>query len=409
MRTLNSGILFASFKLASGCFSHVAQQSHSIDSMRRSMSSEFSKTALRDVRVFDGSCFTPPQTIIIDKGVISSNTDNIETSINATGLFLIPGLIDSHIHISSTIGLEEATSFGITTAMNMACEDYMMCESLKGLPGLSDFRTAGIPAVGPNTSHAAMLQLPPSKLVTETSNATELVDWAKTNGSNYFKITLEPNGPSYDLTRRLVAAAETNGLPVMAHASDMAAFEQAVETNVAGIQHVPRDGNLTNELIQLSKNANQFVTPTLAIFAAALHPPNPIFLQFLSANSSSNSSSNSSWENVVHNVRALYHARIPLLAGTDAVGTIAPNVSIPYGETLHRELEYYVDDIGMTPAEAINSATRLAAEHHGLRDRGVIEDGMRADLLLLESDPLLDIRNTRKIVGVWAGGRKYEG
>ncbi|PVI01736.1 hypothetical protein DM02DRAFT_654215 [Periconia macrospinosa] len=114
-------------------FSHLS--SSSTNMIRRSVPAGFNKTAITNVRVFDGSCFTPPQTVIIDKDQISSNATNVATTINATGLFLIPGLIDKHIHISSIAGLENATSYGITTGMNMACRNYTICKTLRGQPG----------------------------------------------------------------------------------------------------------------------------------------------------------------------------------------------------------------------------------------------------------------------------------
>ena len=103
----------------------------------------------------------------------------------------------------------------------------------------------------------------------------------------------------------------------------------------------------------------------------------------------------------------MYQAGIPLLTGTDAVGNITLTISLPYDPTLHKELRYFVDEVGMSPAEAVNAATRDAARYRRLSDRGIIESGMRADLVLLGSNPLTGIENTKDIVGVWAAGRSY--
>lgn len=372
---------------------------------RRTTPTLLSRTAITNVRVFDGSCFTQPQTIIINQGVICKDLSNIETFIDGTDQFLIPGLIDSHIHISNVRGLENATSWGVTTALNMACQIYTACSLLRDQSGLADFRSAGNPAVGPDSSHATFQKLPPSQLVTDASDASLLTAWSANNGSDYYKITLEHNGPSYDLTLRLNTAAYALGQQTMAHASDIAAYTQAVETKIDGIQHTPDDGNLTSTLIDQIKRSGQFVTPTLTIHAFALNPPNPLILKFLRGTSSPG---NSSWYNILHNARAMYRAGIPVLVGTDAVGPIAPNITLPFGETLHGELKYLVEDVGMTPAEAINAATREAAKWHRLSDRGAIKEGLRADLVLLGSNPLERIENTKDIRGVWVGGRKFE-
>jgi imidazolonepropionase-like amidohydrolase len=66
-------------------------------------------------------------------------------------------------------------------------------------------------------------------------------------------------------------------------------------------------------------------------------------------------------------------------------------------------------EAGFTPAEALRSATSLTAEMHLLQDRGVIAPGFRADLVLLNADPLVNISNTRQIVMVMVAGVEYSG
>lgn len=129
---------------------------------------------------------------------------------------------------------------------------------------------------------------------------------------------------------------------------------------------------------------------------------NPLIVQILRGNVSTNET----YSNVQKNVALLHEAGIPLLAGTDAVGlfvTPIANISIPFGLTLHWELEHLVE-AGLSAAEALRAATSLVADMHGLRDRGRIEPGKRADLVLLDGNPLVNISNTQKISRVWAGG-----
>lgn len=91
---------------------------------------------------------------------------------------------------------------------------------------------------------------------------------------------------------------------------------------------------------------------------------------------------------------------VPIGAGTDTpIG-----LGIP-GYSLHTELELLVDG-GLTPLEALHAATVQPARFFGLEDEmGQVAVGMRADLVLLDGDPLDDIRNTRRIAGVLARGR----
>ena len=96
---------------------------------------------------------------------------------------------------------------------------------------------------------------------------------------------------------------------------------------------------------------------------------------------------------------ALHRAGVRLLAGTDA-GAL---YSYP-GFSLHDELELLVE-AGLSPAEALNAATGGAAEYLELADAGAIAAGARADLVLLDGDPLESIGNTRRIQAVVLDGR----
>ncbi len=95
---------------------------------------------------------------------------------------------------------------------------------------------------------------------------------------------------------------------------------------------------------------------------------------------------------------------IDLLAGTDL-----GDAGIVPGVSLHDELALLVD-AGLTPAEALRSATLNPARFLGLTDSlGTIEPGKIADLVLLAADPLADIRNTRAIVTVIRAGKVQPG
>jgi imidazolonepropionase-like amidohydrolase len=96
---------------------------------------------------------------------------------------------------------------------------------------------------------------------------------------------------------------------------------------------------------------------------------------------------------------ALHRAGIPIVAGTDQ--------TIP-GHSIHREIELYVR-AGFTPMEAIQAATVVPARAMGLdKDSGSVEVGKRADLIVIDGDPLTDIRNTRNVTAVIANGELFD-
>jgi hypothetical protein len=96
----------------------------------------------------------------------------------------------------------------------------------------------------------------------------------------------------------------------------------------------------------------------------------------------------------------LWRAGVPIVAGSDT-----PNPLVFPGSSLHEELELLVG-AGLTPLAALQAATREAARfRHQLDSQGTVEAGKVADLVLLDANPLEDIRNTRKIAGVVLAGR----
>ena len=101
-------------------------------------------------------------------------------------------------------------------------------------------------------------------------------------------------------------------------------------------------------------------------------------------------------------VGEMNRAGVPILAGTDT----AAGVRVYPGFSLHDELELLVR-AGLTPMEALQAATLNAGEYLDLADTGTIEKGKRADLVLLDSNPLVDIKNTRTIQSVVLAGRYF--
>lgn len=100
-------------------------------------------------------------------------------------------------------------------------------------------------------------------------------------------------------------------------------------------------------------------------------------------------------------VKAMQKVGIPFLAGTDT----PPGVYVFPGFSLHEELQRFVA-AGFTPLEALQTATLNPAKFLGMEDRlGSVEKGTIADLVLLDANPLEDIRNTQKIAGVVVNGR----
>ena len=110
------------------------------------------------------------------------------------------------------------------------------------------------------------------------------------------------------------------------------------------------------------------------------------------------------WPAGLARMREMHEAGVRLMTGSDvAVLNVFPGMSI------HEELRLFVDSVGMSPMEALASATRKPAEWLGLGDSvGTIEPGKVADLVLLDGDPLADINHTRRISAVVLRGKVFQ-
>ncbi|KAK8006012.1 amidohydrolase protein [Apiospora marii] len=378
-------------------------------------------TKISNVRVFDGDHFSGPRDVVMHEGYIvkatsrcsgsAANTsypDATTTLVDGTGHYLIPGLIDSNAHVNSIGGLENFTSYGVSTVFNMNCDNYTFCQALRGPHrGLATFLTAGHAAVGPGSPHATSMHIAPSRLYNETTQ--DPAAWAATvfgNGSDYLKIIAETRGPSQDAQLELVKATHKLGRKTMTHASFLEPAAQAIASRTDGIQHLPQDGLLTAAQLATIRRQNQTLTATLEInLRAAADPGVRAFLGITGANATARAQAG--YKMARENARRVVAAGIPVLAGTDAIGDVFPGVSFPFGATLHDELVNLVEAAGMTPAQALRAATEEPARWYGLADRGRVAPGRRADLVLLGSDPMADITNTRDILRVWVGGVEY--
>ena len=98
-------------------------------------------------------------------------------------------------------------------------------------------------------------------------------------------------------------------------------------------------------------------------------------------------------------INALHGAGVPIVVGTDQ--------TVP-GYSVYREMELYVQG-GMSPMAAIQAATIVSARAMKLdRDSGTVEAGKRADLILVDANPLESISNIRKVRTVFANGRMFD-
>ncbi len=355
--------------------------------------------AITNVKVFDGNALTEERTVVIDKGVISAAT-KAERMVDGQHGTLLPGFIDSHVHLRNVAELEQGTRWGCTTMLDMASQSMAVTDSLRHRQGLADIRGAGNPASAPGGMQTTRMGFPASSAVAGPGDASRFVADRVADGSDYIKVIVEDpqrmGSAALDVATlaAIVEAAHKASLKVIAHVTTLAALTTAAEAGVDILTHAPIDASVDDNLASSIAKRGIVSVPTLIMMRAVAS---------IAERLPTHAGSSIDYAHARSTVTAFRQAGVTILAGTDANQGTASPAQIPHGKALHDELGLLVE-AGLTPVEALRSATVLPAEYFGFTDRGVIEPGRRADLLLVEGDPTQDIAATRAIRSVWVAG-----
>src|ERR1700682_5481191 len=121
--------------------------------------------AITNVRVFDGNTLSEERTVVIENGVISDAT-TADTTVDGQRGTLLPGFIDSHVHLASVAQLEQGTYWGSTTMLDMGSQSMALTDSLRHRKGFADIRGAGNVASAPGGFQTTRMGFPASSVVT---------------------------------------------------------------------------------------------------------------------------------------------------------------------------------------------------------------------------------------------------
>jgi imidazolonepropionase-like amidohydrolase len=385
--------------------------------------------AFRNVDVFDGSRMIRRMTVLVRDGMIRAVGSNIPIPpsaqiVDGKGKTLLPGFFDAHTHLGvaqTKQVLHDALVFGVTTELEMGGSDASLALRKKmaagGFVDSADLRTAGIVITAPH-GHPTQMDGPAIPTLAPGQDVQAFVDARIAEGADYIKIVYDHAFPT--LTKQqledVVAAAHRRNKLVVAHVITQPDARDAIAAGTDGLVHIFADSPPEADFAEFAAQHKVFVVPTLSVIESA-----------------TGASDKSWWQNAPHvvpyitpsmrrsldmkmppgigaklklthaqaAVGVLRRAGVPILAGSDA-----PSPGLAHGLSLHRELELLVLS-GLTPLEALASATSEPARAFGFHDRGHIARGLRADLLLVNGDPTVDIKATRNIAGVWKLGVQY--
>ena len=384
-----------------------------------------SSIAITSVRVFDGLAVIPSATVVIQCGAISriieaGSSPEVPadaTIIEGQGKTLLPGLIDAHVHTFRRDMLERSLDFGVTTVFDMGSvnKNYVKTIKKEDLEGVATDRADLLSAVlwvtAPGSHGTQFGEVP---TLAEPEDAPAFVAQRAADGADFIKIIYDNfkmiDRPVPTLSKQtlfaVVDAAHEQGMLAVVHSRDVDAYADVVESGADGLVHVMVDEVPGDLLIEALKTNDMFVSPNLSL---ARHDglrliDDPFIGPMLNEKEIENLGKwrglrREGGDQVEYDALMAFHqAGVMILAGSDS-----PNAGTTDGASIHLELELMVE-AGMTPVEALRAATSNPAKAYGLKDRGRIAVGLKADLLLINGKPDQNIADTRKLEMIWKAG-----
>ncbi len=384
-------------------------------------------TAVQDVTLIDvaSGVARPHMTVVIDDGKISriGPTASIALSaatriVSGRDKFLIPGLWDMHVHLYYKQYLPLFVAFGVTGVQDMG-SDFSKVSAWRdeiekhGAIG-PRIITSGPPVDG-GSSTDVNLPLIPARTAEQ---ARQAFDQLYKMDVDFIKVLSRLPRDAYFA---LAEQARHWDLRMVGHIPTSVTAQEAVEARQSSLEHmfgitksVANEEEALKFFERCTINGTR-VDPTLVLWLRMSHMDDPKLmtdpqLRIVPASirntwpdiSGDSTSFRVQLWRIYRLVALAKQAKTEILAGTD---TGDPYV-IP-GAALHDELEQLVE-AGLTPREALDAATLAPTRFFATeKEMGAIEKGKLADMVLLNGDPLKDIRNVRKVEGVFTHGRYH--
>ena len=417
-----------------------------------------------DVIAFEGARLIVGDGSVIEEGILVLNGSRIVAAgssrevavpdgaptVDLSGKTVIPALIDVHAHLgyegyeswsaanysrdNVIEHLERYAYYGFAAVFSAGSDPDDLALDLQrdqvaGTVGGARFLfAAGMapPGQGPNNQflgHALTVAEETGMTVLRgavtPAEGREAVRDVASKGISFIKIWVDDRGGTQqklqpEVYRVIADEARAQDIEVVVHQQTAEDMSDLLQAGVSGFLHGRLGQALDRELAEQIEDAGAFLVPNLGLgelrrervaddpfLREATHPDVVRRLGEAFDQRSANPSDPDQELALSESRRRLIKAGVAIVLGTDA-GAVPDHF---FGYTGHRELEIFVR-LGMTPMQAIMAGTSRAAESLGLDDLGVLRPGKTADFVVLDRNPLQDIRNTRTISRVYLAGRQ---
>ena len=431
---------------------------HFVDAIAQ-QSESLNEVVIKNVRIIigDGS-FIESGSLQFEDGVITQvSGDQIEPPgaliIDAGGKTVMPALIDGHSHLgyqgrkdwgSHNYGLtnlidnlEQYAYYGFGAVFSAGSDSLPLMNTLESQRKSGEFLgprvlfAAGMapPNQGPNDqflTHALSVESRFGETILygleSPTQAREQVKLVFEKGFKFIKIWVDDRGGSQsklspELYTAVIDEARKLGIKVFVHQQFASDMPPLLAAGTHGFLHGRIGSDLDQDIATQIRAAGAFVVPNwgLGELRQEAIGEDDFLNQIYSEDEMIGLITNFSRRfarfrnppeieaELVNSFNSMIEAGVDIVLGTDA-GAV-PNH--PFGYTGHRELEIYVR-LGMSPMQALVAATSNAAKHLGLNDMGMLSPGYSADFIILDGNPLDEIRNTRTISSVYLSGKEID-
>jgi imidazolonepropionase-like amidohydrolase len=376
------------------------------------------------------------------------------TRVDLTGKTVMPALNNVHIHIgyegftswsvenhtaeNVLDHLEREAFYGVGTAMTMGDQptDFAIKfqqDQMAGKfpPAARFFFAAGMAPPGGGPDQLLITGTTPLHAVYEVSTAEEAraaVRKIATRKINEVKFWVDNRDNTRGSMKKmppevytaLIEEAHKHGMLVHAHATNMPDQEGVVKAGVDVLVHTVMNEKLDDEFIAILKEKKPYWAPVMGLGdRAELCEENNSFVEqavpdsviadvrmgktWLKSNPCSTPNNPQREENLKYNFMQYISAGARIVLSTDA----GVSQKYVYGSAEHHEMGMYAK-LGLTPAQIIMVSTSRPTEVLQIKDTGTLAKGKRADFLVLNANPLENIRNTREIDSVYLSGAKLD-